>query len=109
MYRASHCDALEQRTASAANPPCVSAFSLAATCHWGHALCFLRLAESMSPVLTIPGGVKVNAKITGGFFIGEVGTHRKIKAARNASKQKGVTRPVNNKETINNGSDDGWK
>jgi len=54
-------------------------------------------------------GLASSAKGTKGFFIGEVGMHRKIRAARNDSKTKAITRPVNNKETINNGSDDGWK
>ena len=43
---------------------------------------FLRQAEAMSPVLTIPGGVRVEAKITKGFFIGQVNTHQKIKQAK---------------------------
>ena len=70
---------------------------------------YLRQAESMSPVLTISGGVRVNAHITKGFFIGEVGTHRKIKAARNNSKNKNISKAVQNKSTLNNGSDDGWR
>jgi len=43
---------------------------------------YLRQAESMSPILTVPSGVRINAQITKGFFVGEVSTHRKIKAAR---------------------------
>ena len=43
---------------------------------------YLRQAESMSPVLTVPSGVRVNAQITKGFFVGEVSTHSKIKTAR---------------------------
>lgn len=43
---------------------------------------YLRQAEAMSPVLTVPSGVRVNAQITKGFFIGEVSTHSKIKKAR---------------------------
>jgi hypothetical protein len=43
---------------------------------------YLRQAESMSPVLTIPGGVRINAHITKGFFVGEVGTHKRIKQDR---------------------------
>ena len=43
---------------------------------------YLRQAESMSPVLTVPSGVRVNAQITKGFFVGEVSTHGKIKTAR---------------------------
>lgn len=42
----------------------------------------LRLAEAMSPILTITSGARVNAQITSGFYIGEVGTHRKIQDAR---------------------------
>ena len=36
----------------------------------------------MSPILTVPSGARINAQITKGFFVGEVSTHRKIKAAR---------------------------
>lgn len=43
---------------------------------------YLRQAEAMSPVLTIDSGVRVNAQITKGFFVGEVGTHKKIKNAK---------------------------
>jgi conjugal transfer pilus assembly protein TraB len=43
---------------------------------------YLRQAEAMSPILTVPSGVSINAQITKGFFVGEVSTHRKIKADR---------------------------
>lgn len=43
---------------------------------------YLRQAESMSPILTIPGGVRVQAHILKGFFVGEVGTHERIKNER---------------------------
>jgi hypothetical protein len=43
---------------------------------------YLRQAEAMSPILTVPSGVRINAQITKGFFVGEVSTHRKIKVAR---------------------------
>lgn len=43
---------------------------------------FLRQAESMSPILTIDAGVKVNVQITRGFYFGEIGTHRQIKKLR---------------------------
>lgn len=43
---------------------------------------YLRQAERMSPVLTIPGGVKINATITKGFHIGQLNTHEKIKKER---------------------------
>ena len=43
---------------------------------------YLRQAEAMSPILTVPSGARINAQITKGFFVGEVSTHRKIKAAR---------------------------
>lgn len=43
---------------------------------------FLRQAEVMSPVLTIPTGVRVNAQITTGFYMGEIGTHKKLKESR---------------------------
>ncbi|MBP7189648.1 MAG: hypothetical protein KA998_00160 [Rickettsiaceae bacterium] len=46
---------------------------------------YLKQAESMSPVLTIPAGVRVQAHITKGFAIGEVGTIGKIKSERNKS------------------------
>lgn len=48
---------------------------------------YLRQAEAMSPVLTVPSGVRVNAQITKGFFVGEISTHKKIKAARNNNAQ----------------------
>lgn len=47
---------------------------------------YLRQAEAMSPILTVPSGVRVNAQITKGFFVGEVSTHRKIKQARSENK-----------------------
>ena len=43
---------------------------------------YLRQAEAMSPVLTIAPGVRVNAQITKGFFVGEQSTHKKIKKAK---------------------------
>lgn len=43
---------------------------------------YLRQAEAMSPILTIPSGVRVNTQITKGFFVGEVSTHKRIKDAR---------------------------
>lgn len=59
---------------------------------------YLRQAESMSPVLTVPGGVRVNAHITKGFFVGETSTHKKIKIAR--SKAQAETQ-ANTKEDQN--------
>jgi len=75
---------------------------------------YLRQAESMSPVLTIPGGVRVNPQIIKGFYIGQVNTHRKIKAKRLTDKgnkrveqtrQKQVSK-ANEQEAVD---DDGWK
>jgi conjugal transfer pilus assembly protein TraB len=43
---------------------------------------YLRQAESMSPVLTVPGGVRIQAHIIKGFFVGEIGTHQRIKTDR---------------------------
>lgn len=43
---------------------------------------YLRQAEAMSPVLTIPSGVRVNAQITRGFYVGEVGTHKKLQGEK---------------------------
>lgn len=73
---------------------------------------YLRQAEAMSPVLTIPGGVRVNAQITKGFFMGEVGTHKRVAAERSKDK---VARPKkasmqsNKQIQIQDGSDDDWK
>lgn len=39
---------------------------------------YLRMAESMSPVLTVPGGAAVEVVFLKGFFVGELGTHKKI-------------------------------
>ena len=39
---------------------------------------YLRMAESMSPVLTVPGGAAVDVVFLKGFFVGELGTHKKI-------------------------------
>lgn len=50
---------------------------------------YLRQADSMSPVLTIPAGVKVNTQITKGFFVGERGMKNKLKQERKAMGQKG--------------------
>ena len=46
---------------------------------------YLRQAEAMSPILTVPSGVRINAQITKGFFVGETSTHSKIKNARAAN------------------------
>jgi conjugal transfer pilus assembly protein TraB len=46
---------------------------------------YLRQAEAMSPILTVPSGVRINAQITKGFFVGEVSAHSKIKNARVAN------------------------
>jgi conjugal transfer pilus assembly protein TraB len=46
---------------------------------------YLKQAESMSPVLIIPAGVRIQAHIIKGFSVGEVGTIGKIKAERNKS------------------------
>ena len=43
---------------------------------------YLRQAEAMSPVLTVPSGVRVNAQITQGFFVGEVSTHKRLNLYR---------------------------
>jgi hypothetical protein len=43
---------------------------------------YLRQAEAMSPVLTIPAGIKVDAVFTKGVYFGELGTRRKIKDLR---------------------------
>lgn len=72
---------------------------------------YLRQAEAMSPVLTIPGGVRVNAHITKGFFIGEVGTHKRVEKERKGAAKK-VSREAVEARNNNNsgdGSDDGWK
>lgn len=47
---------------------------------------YLRMAESMSPILIIPGGVKVDVMFIKGFFVGEIDTHKKIKLARKINK-----------------------
>lgn len=77
---------------------------------------YLRQAERLSPVLTIPGGVRVNAHITKGFFMGEIGTHKRIagERVRMAPKEReGVKNPRVKNKTSNSsqedGSDDGWK
>lgn len=43
---------------------------------------YLRQVEAMSPILTVPSGIRVNAQIIKGFFVGEISTHKRIKAAR---------------------------
>jgi len=75
---------------------------------------YLRQAESMSPVLTIPGGVRVNPQIIKGFFIGQVNTHRKIKAKRLTDKGNKRVEQHRQKEVLKaneqeEASDDGWK
>lgn len=47
---------------------------------------YLRLAESMSPILTIPGGARVDIVFLKGFYIGELGTHKKIEQERKVNK-----------------------
>ena len=47
---------------------------------------YLRLADSLSPVLVIPAGVKINPKIKKGFFVGERGMKAKIKRERKVSR-----------------------
>lgn len=80
---------------------------------------YLRQAESMSPVLVISGGVRVNAHITKGFYLGELSTHQKVKDARvvknevakneaqQSSNVKSEKQPAN--QTQLQGSDDDWK
>ena len=51
---------------------------------------YLRQAEAMSPILTVPSGVRINAQITKGFFVGETSTHSKIKNARAANSNNAV-------------------
>jgi len=53
---------------------------------------YLRMAESMSPVLTIPGGVKVDIIFMKGFYVGELSTHKKVKDLRELSKKQGNDR-----------------
>lgn len=43
---------------------------------------YLRQAEAMSPVLMVPPGIKVEAQITKGFYMGEVGTHKRVKGEK---------------------------
>ena len=43
---------------------------------------YLKRAESMSPVLTIAGGVRLQAHITKGFFLGQVGLRKRINNER---------------------------
>jgi hypothetical protein len=40
----------------------------------------------MSPVLTIPSGVRVNAQIIKGFWMGETTTHKRIIQSRGEQK-----------------------
>jgi hypothetical protein len=47
---------------------------------------YLKMAETMSPILTIPGGVKVDVIFMKGFFIGELSTHKKIRQMRKQEK-----------------------
>jgi conjugal transfer pilus assembly protein TraB len=47
---------------------------------------YLRMAESMSPILLIPGGTKVDVMFMKGFFIGELGTHKKVRDERMVNK-----------------------
>lgn len=63
---------------------------------------FLRQAESMSPVLTIPAGVRINAQITKGFFVGELNIRKKISAARKASSNNTSKNNTNNTNNANN-------
>lgn len=71
---------------------------------------YLRQAEAMSPVLTIPGGVRVNAHITKGFFMGEVGTHKRVASERKGGGKKVSREPGGSRDNnSNDGSDDGWK
>ena len=43
---------------------------------------YLRMAESMSPVLTVPAGAKVDVLVMKGFYIGEVGTLKRVREER---------------------------
>jgi conjugal transfer pilus assembly protein TraB len=69
---------------------------------------YLRQAEAMSPILTVPSGVRVNAQITKGFFVGEVSTHKRIKADRsdNASVKTGDSKSTNSRISNNYSSSD---
>lgn len=59
---------------------------------------YLRQAEAMSPILTVPSGVRINAQITKGFFVGEVSTHRKIRASRTDNASNNTTNTSDIKE-----------
>lgn len=65
---------------------------------------YLRQVEAMSPILTVPSGVRVNPRITKGFFFGEVSTHKRIKADRNDNGNTGVRHSgaTSNNRTSNN-------
>jgi conjugal transfer pilus assembly protein TraB len=66
---------------------------------------YLRQAESMSPILTVPSGVRINAQITKGFFVGEISTHKKIKSARVANTNNTAGSDRQNKQTAQRLSD----
>lgn len=48
---------------------------------------FLKLAESVSPILHVPAGVRVQAMFIKGFHMGELKTHAKIAKERNENKK----------------------
>jgi hypothetical protein len=60
---------------------------------------YLRQAEAMSPILTVPSGVRINTQITKGFFVGETSTHSKIKNARAANSNNSAVSDRQNKQT----------
>ncbi|NRB10190.1 MAG: hypothetical protein HRU35_01025 [Rickettsiaceae bacterium] len=43
---------------------------------------YLKRAEKLSPILTVPGGVKVDVIFTKGFYFGELGVQERIKQER---------------------------
>ena len=48
---------------------------------------YLRLVENMPPILTIPGGTRVDVVFLKVFYIGELGTHKKILQERKINKE----------------------
>jgi hypothetical protein len=43
---------------------------------------YLKMAESMSPILVVPGGVKVNVIFMKGVYFGELGIRKKVEILR---------------------------
>lgn len=61
---------------------------------------YLKMAESTSPILSVPAGARVQVMFLKGFHIGELKTHAKIAKERNENKKQNNTAQTQNNNTV---------